>query len=79
MKMAEIHNVMPAIVTCIVISTTALLHGALIFGVEPHIAPELVGGILKTWDTLTAMVISYWVGTTASSSRKTELIAKQGG
>lgn len=68
---------MPSVVTIIVLFFAALGEGSLLLGYEPHIAPELVGRILGTLDTAVVMALTYWLGTTASSARKTEILANQ--
>lgn len=67
---------MPAILAVIVIVLAAVGEGSLLLGFEPRVAPELVGRILGTLDTATVLVLTYFFGSTASSSRKTELIAQ---
>jgi hypothetical protein len=66
----------PVIIGFGVILITAFAHGALLLGFEPHIAPELVGRILGTWDMATGMVLAFFLGATHASARTTELLAK---
>lgn len=68
---------MPAVISVLVLILAALGEGALLRGYEPHIAAELVGRILGTLDSAVIMVLSFWLGTTNESGRKTEILAGQ--
>lgn len=70
-------SIMPSLVTVLVLVFAAIGEGALLLGFEPHVAPELVGRILGTLDTAVIMALSYWLGTTASSGKKDDIIAQQ--
>ena len=67
----------PRILAYLVILLAGIGEGSLMLGYEPRVAPELIGRILGTLDAAVMLVLSYYFGTTASSSEKTRIIAAQ--
>lgn len=48
----------------------------LFVGYPPALPDLVVGRVLGLLDAVTMMVLSYWLGTTASSAKKTDLLAQ---
>lgn len=66
---------MPAVISMMVLVGTFTLYGTLlVFGNPGKLDDVLLGRILGTADTTLAMVMGYWIGTTARAQQKDDII-----
>ena len=75
MKIEEIKIYMPAVLAIVITIGYFIMLVVVSYTSVDKVNPvqlQLMGGLSTAW----VSVISYWVGTTNSSSRKTEIIAK---
>lgn len=78
-SMTDNHSFWPLFITStvILIATFSMEGYAMLVGLPPGVDDLIVGRVLGTLDSASALVLSYWYGSSIGSAKKDDILAKK--